>query len=162
MALATTADVETRLGRPLSPEETAKAEGLLAEASDLVIGHLRADPTDSEGVVPPHVVRVVSRMAARVLEQDASTGGVFGATTMTDQIGDFTQSRSFPQGTTSGGPWLSKADKVALRGPDGDSGAYAVDTVANAGQHSPYCTLAFGGLYCSCGAALTGSTPLWE
>lgn len=38
-ALATTTDVETRLGRSLTESETAKAEALLEDASALVVGY---------------------------------------------------------------------------------------------------------------------------
>jgi hypothetical protein len=38
-ALATTTDVETRLGRSLTESETAKAEALLDDASALVVGY---------------------------------------------------------------------------------------------------------------------------
>lgn len=29
-------------------------------------------------------------------------------------------------------------------------------------SHRPWCSLAFGATYCSCGASLTGEGPLWE
>ena len=40
-------------------------------------------------------------------------------------------------------------------------GAYAVDTVASVSAHQPWCSHAFGALYCSCGADIAG-TPIYE
>lgn len=42
-------------------------------------------------------------------------------------------------------------------------GAFAVDTVSplGTGFHDEACALMFGATYCSCGAVLTGSGPLW-
>ena len=40
-------------------------------------------------------------------------------------------------------------------------GAYAVDTVSSASNHLPWCSLAFGALYCSCGADIAG-VPIYE
>lgn len=43
------------------------------------------------------------------------------------------------------------------------SGAFSVDTVATFGtvMHDEACAVVFGASYCSCGAVLTGSGPLW-
>lgn len=42
-------------------------------------------------------------------------------------------------------------------------GAFAVDTTPTVGQewHDEVCSLVFGATYCSCGAVLTGTGPLW-
>lgn len=40
-------------------------------------------------------------------------------------------------------------------------GAYAIDTAASASAHLPWCSLAFGALYCSCGADIAGH-PICE
>jgi hypothetical protein len=43
------------------------------------------------------------------------------------------------------------------------SGAFAIDTMPTTGLiHADICALNFGATYCSCGAILTGSYPLWE
>lgn len=117
MALATAADVEARLGRPLTVAETAKVAGLLEEASALVIGYLVCDPTDTSvepPVVPAAVAIVVSRMVARVLEQTPAAGAT-GSEATTNTTGPFSQTVRFGAGTTSGAPWLTKADKLTLR-----------------------------------------------
>lgn len=43
------------------------------------------------------------------------------------------------------------------------SGAFGVDTVPTGGRpwHDEACAIVFGASYCSCGAVLTGSQPLW-
>lgn len=163
VALATPGDVEERLGRPLTPDEQNRTDpGLLDEASDLVVGYLGADPSaDGTVAVPPPVARVVARMVARVLQQSTAAGGVFGATSMTDQIGDFSQTRQFPAGATSGGPWLTQADKVALK-PYRSGGPYTVDTLQSVVWHADVCGVNLGAGWCSCGADLTLAGPLWE
>ena len=40
-------------------------------------------------------------------------------------------------------------------------GAFDVDTAGSGSCHQPWCSLALGALYCSCGADLAGF-PLWE
>lgn len=117
MALATAADVVARLGRPLTVAETAKVDGLLEEASALVIGYLGCDPTDTSvepPTVPAAVAIAVSRMVARVFEQTAAAGTT-GSEVTTNTTGPFSQTLRFPAGSTSGAPWLTKADKLTLR-----------------------------------------------
>jgi hypothetical protein len=158
MALATTDDVAIRLGKEtLDADELIRAPGLLEESTDLVIGHLGFDPTDVDDVDLALLARVVSRMTARVLEQSKASGGVFGATAMTDQIGDFSQTRQFPAGSTNGGPWLASADKIALKNLKG-AGAYAVDTAPTGYTlHADVCALVFGAGYCDCGSDLNSN-----
>lgn len=46
---------------------------------------------------------------------------------------------------------------------DGGSHAYAIGTTPTAGLiHAEVCALRFGARYCSCGAVLTGTVPLYE
>ena len=115
VALAAVDDVQMRLGRLLTSDETTAASGLLDEASALARGWMRCVPDP----VPDEVVIVVSRMVARVLASAASMQGMsvpYGTTQMQDQAGQVSMSRSFGDGTTtSGGPWLTRADKLALR-----------------------------------------------
>lgn len=133
--LATVADVEARLGRPLTTSEEALTDpGLLEEASALVLAYLGCDPTDPDtGEVPEPVSIVTSRMVARVLRQEAATApGLVGATSATDTAGPFSQTRQYPAGITSGAPWTTAADKAIL-GPyqcaGADGKAYEIDTV---------------------------------
>ena len=48
---------------------------------------------------------------------------------------------------------------LGLTSPNG--GAFSVDTIGASSIHQPWCNLAFGATYCSCGADLAGF-PLWE
>lgn len=117
MALATAADVEARLGRTLTAAEAAKVPGMLEEASALVIGYLGCDPTDTSvepPTVPAAVAIAVSRMVARTLEQTAAAGAS-GSEATTNTTGPFSQTVRFGAGTTTGAPWLTKADKLTLR-----------------------------------------------
>lgn len=120
MALATASDVEARLGRPLTAAETPRVEGLLEDASALVLGHLAWDEEPSP--LPGEVRIVVSRMVARVLERDA----VAGVESETQTTGPFGRTLRFTAGATSGGPWLAAADKVILRRHRAGGGLTAV------------------------------------
>ena len=42
-----------------------------------------------------------------------------------------------------------------------ESGPYSIDTVPAASAHLPWCSLAFGALYCSCGVDIAGE-PIFE
>lgn len=124
MALATAEDVATRLGRELTTAEAGRVDGLLDEASVLVVGYLGCDPTDTSvepPTVPNAVVIVVSRMVARVLEQ-AAAGGTSGSESTTEATGPFSKTVRFSAGSTSGAPWLTKVDKVSLRDARCDGG----------------------------------------
>lgn len=115
--LASLADVEAALGRPLTPEETELAPTLLSEASDITIGYLGCDPTDTStdpATVPAAVTRVVARMVARVVTQSESSAA-FGSEGTTEQVGPFSRTVRFAAGTTTGQPWLASTDKIALR-----------------------------------------------
>lgn len=114
MTLATAADVASALGRALTETEETRAATLLDEASDLAIGYLGCDPTDTSTdpvTVPGAVSRVVARMVARVMSQSGPTGSE--GTTQT--VGPFSETVRFGTGTTSGNPWIAASDKVALR-----------------------------------------------
>ena len=111
-ALASSVDVEARLGRTLTTEEAARVTGLLEEASVMVEGWLRCLPDP----IPDAVKIVVSRMVARAL----SVGGTDnapepGVSQLQATMGIFGVNRSFSSDATSGGVWLTKQDKSTLR-----------------------------------------------
>lgn len=60
--------------------------------------------------------------------------------------------------------WPSEIEQLQeLCRTSGPSGAFSFDTVAStSGAHSDICALNFGATYCSCGADLTQSLPLYE
>lgn len=166
--LASADDVEARLGRPLTPAEAGRVDGLIDEASALVIGYLGCDPSDP-GPVPPAVTIVTSRMVARTLQQAEAQTPVSGEQAVTNTVGPFSQTRQFVAGTTGGQPWLSAADKVALRPYRCDTRAFSVDTApgaspihadicsANRYRQAPY----WNAGRCTCGADIAGH-PIYE
>jgi hypothetical protein len=106
--------------------------------------------TDLDATVLDYVVReAVTAMARR--PDDATQVAV--------SIDDGSVSRTFRSGTgrvTILDDWWAL---LGLTNPNG--GAFSVDTVGADSIHQPWCNLAFGALYCSCGADLAGY-PLWE
>lgn len=106
MILASQADVEARLGRALTGAETPRLNGLLEEASIIVEGYLGVVYT---GDVPAAVSIVVSRMVARALTTSIPDG------VTSEGAGPY--QRGYSEGAAS--LWLSKNDKIALRGVKG-------------------------------------------
>ena len=122
MVLAVVGDVVSRLGRPLTPVEQTRADGLLDEASALVLAYLGWDEVPMDPLdplvplaIPSAVFIVTSRMVARVLDQDAASTRPAGAESVTQAAGPFSQSYTFGSGSTSGAPWLAAGDKVLLK-----------------------------------------------
>ena len=106
MAFAVQADVEARLRRVLTTEESTYIYPQIAEAQALVIGYVGTDFSTLDAI-PGAVTIVTSRMVARVLEAGA------GGSTQQQSAGPF--STSFVSGSTSGNPWLAAADKITLK-----------------------------------------------
>lgn len=104
----TLADVRDRLGSDVEFDEQ-RALGLIDEATVLVESYVGALPEPT----PRAAVVVISRMVARVLmvPQDVP----YGASQQQTTAGPFSRSVSFASGSTTGGPWLSAADRLALR-----------------------------------------------
>lgn len=107
--IATPTDVEKRLGRDLDDDELAVVEGLLEEAEVLVEGYLGRIPEP----VPRRVSVVASRMVARVLEQPDAEA--FYAESVQHSAGPFSETKRYSTGASGGSPWLTAADKQALR-----------------------------------------------
>ena len=107
--VATPTDVEKRLGRDLNDDELAVVEGLLEEAEVLVEGYLGRIPEP----VPRRVSVVASRMVARVLEQPDAEA--FYAESVQHSAGPFSETKRYSTGASGGSPWLTAADKQALR-----------------------------------------------
>ncbi|AER26307.1 head-to-tail adaptor [Mycobacterium phage OmniCritical] len=105
-ALATAQDVTTALGRELTGAESAAVEGLLLEATDLVVGYLH--PSSVPTPTPDPITRVVASMVAAVLTRPKSIP--HNATQLTADV----FSASFESGTTSPGPYLTGAMKLRL------------------------------------------------
>ena len=83
----------------------------------------------------PNAAKVV---AMRVVSRAFDAGDVpAGATGQNFGAGPFSMSTSFESGSTNGGVWLSKQDRILLRGRGG--GAYSVNMMpADMGERSAY------------------------
>jgi len=59
--------------------------------------------------------------------------------------------------------WPSEITDLQELCSESQSGAFSIDTTAGLGSaiHAAWCSLNFGATYCSCGADLTGSYPLY-
>ena len=59
--------------------------------------------------------------------------------------------------------WPSEIEVLQDLCSSESGGAFGVDTVPTAGPlwHDEACAVVFGASYCTCGAVLTGSEPLW-
>ena len=107
--VAAPSDVEKRLGRDLDEDEAEIVEGLLEEAEILIEGYLGEIPEP----VPRRVSVVASRMVARVLEQPDAEA--FYAESVQHSAGPFSETKRYSTGASGGSPWLTAADKQALR-----------------------------------------------
>lgn len=59
--------------------------------------------------------------------------------------------------------WPSEIKQLSELCGKGDQKAFVIDTApTGCSTHQPWCSLAFGATYCSCGADLTLAAPLWE
>lgn len=111
VALASAADVEARLGQPLTSDESGRVPALLDEASASARAYMRCTPDP----VPSDVSLVVSRMVARLLSQPAATEVLPHTDQYSRTAGAYSASGTFTEGATSGSPWLTKDDKRILR-----------------------------------------------
>lgn len=82
------------------------------------------------------------------------------ATQVTIQVDDGQSSKTY----RSGAGRVAIIDEWwTLLGLTGSAGqAFNIDTAVANTFHQPWCALSLGATYCSCGADLTGSYPLWE
>jgi hypothetical protein len=105
--------VEARLRRTLvDPGEVTQLPGEVDEASVLVEGYLRVEYDAELNPAPSAVIVVTSRVVARMV---ADTGVVpANADSLTRGMGPFSATTHLVADSTSGGPWLTKSDKVAL------------------------------------------------
>ena len=92
--LTTVLDVEARLERSVTEQEMARAEALITDAGALISGYCGRDFPE----VPPAVAGVAAQVVARALTVPVTAYRTDGGPI-----------------THSGGPYLSSADKQALR-----------------------------------------------
>lgn len=81
------------------------------------------------------------------------------ATQVTIAVDDASTSKTY---RSSAGRVTIRDEWWALLGLVPQSGAFSLDMVPSVGaMHAPWCSLAFGALYCSCGADIAGK-PIYE
>lgn len=164
MALIEVIDLPQSVKDAFEPAELQGiVDGLNAKAERVAPCLSVIDPAPSAGQLAEAKLILLG-----TLKRWAEAGA--GALTQRSQTaGPFTESNSFDTRQRTGyNLWpseISELQDVCATGADSSS-AFTVDTapgVTLAGNHSPTCNLAFGGLWCSCGASLTGGEwPLYE
>ena len=110
MLLAESDDVEARLRRSLTEDESSHIDDVLEEASVLVTEHCRG--RDFGDDIPDAVRIVTSRVAARALT--ASTTPV-GVQAVDQQAGAFRQTHTFTSDSAGGSFYLTAVDRKQLR-----------------------------------------------
>lgn len=106
---------------PVESVSPKRLEWLTREAEAVIRSYRPALPEDVGEW--PNAAKVV---AMRVVSRAFEAGDVpAGASSLSTSAGPFSTSTSFESGATSGGVWLSKQDRILLRGRGG--GAYSVD-----------------------------------
>ena len=148
-AFATASELAARW-RPLTPAEQATAGTLLSDAS-LVIRAECPDVDARTTALPPTLDPDILKMVACAMVKRAMIAGADaeGVTAQQQTAGPFSQSLTYSN--PMGNLYLTKAEKRLLG--CGAQAAFTVATpLAGSGAHLPWCSLAFGALYCSCGA----------
>jgi hypothetical protein len=120
MAYATADDVETSLGRSLTSAEADQVDGWLTDAALLIDG----EGYTYTGTVPTVFERVSVNMVIRALRADGVVAP--GAASNQWQAGPYGGTVTFTQQASSGGVWLSAADRMMLRPYRGASGMTSV------------------------------------
>ena len=138
---------------PFATIEPAKAQAMIDDAlarASLVAPCILSDDFAQAGAAKAIIRGAILRW------NDAGTGafshdqaGPFGVTidTRVDRKGMFL---------------ASELDELRALCPGGSSKAFTIDTAPGSGpHHAPWCSLAFGATYCSCGADLSGAGPIF-
>lgn len=117
-------DVEARLRRDLTGSEETYLPGIAEEASALIEGYLGVCYAEG-GDVPNAVTITTSRMVARIMSMSSPPSQ---ADSVTRGMGPFSATQSYVADSTSGGPWLTKSDRMALA-PYRERGAISIPLV---------------------------------
>jgi len=118
---------------PVDKVSSKRLEWLMREAEAVIRSYRPALPEHTDEW--PNAAKVV---AMRVVSRAFDAGDVpAGATGQNFGAVPFSMSTSFESGSTNGGVWLSKQDRILLRGRGG--GAYSVNMMpADVGERSAY------------------------
>lgn len=141
---------------PFANIDPAKAQAMIDDAMALAA---RVAPCiTADDFAFPQAAKAILR-GAILRWNDAGTGAVTQTT-----VGPFGQSIDNRQQRRSlfWPSEITDLESLCVSSSD-QSGAFAIDTVGlTSPVHADICALNFGGLYCSCGAVLTGLYPLYE
>lgn len=148
--------------QPFAQIDPLKAYGMIEDATALAV---LAAPclADEDALTVAQFAAVRAILRGAVLRWNEVRAGAM----MSADAGPFGQSYDNGQTRRTGMFWPSEIDQlqgICRAETDSGGGAFAIDTLTSmyAVVHADICTLNFGGLYCSCGAVLTGAWPLWE
>lgn len=127
------------------------AQVLLEDASQYIL-----DVCPTAGNVSESTRR---RIVCAVVRRSMEQGLPAGVSSMSETAGGV--SMQFSASNPTGDFYLTKQEKKALG--CGRQSAFGVQVAGfSTIRHQPWCNLAFGATYCSCGADLTLADPLWE
>ena|SRR5690554_3356965 len=147
----------TERWRPLTSDETSRADVLLADAAVKIRAACPdVDARIESGDLDPEIPKIVScDMVRRAMLSPVDQAPM---QQMQQTAGPFSHSGTFVNPT--GDLYLTKAEKQMLG--CGGQRAFTVRLAGTAATtHVPWCSLAFGAGYCSCGADIAGP-PLYE
>lgn len=140
--------IEVALGRPPSDSEAAQWQMWIEDALLLIEARL-GDLAELDQAKLDYVVR--EAVVAHIRHPD-------DATQVSVAVDDSSSSRTYRSGK---GRVTILDEWWGLLAPEPFSGAFTLDVVSASSVHQPWCALAFGAEYCSCGADIAGF-PLYE
>lgn len=161
MVTVTPDDIAVTLGRPSPAPGTPQFAAWsmwIADAELAIRIGLTQRRIDGglDGLDPEVLAYVIRQAVALKVQQPAD-----GASQVDVAVDDARISRRYGANSTSVAI-LPQWWAMLLPDGDGQQEAYNIDTAARAGSsHVPWCNLAFGASWCSCGADLAGF-PLYE
>lgn len=150
--------------------DPAKAADMIADAEAMAVLTAPCLPdllVAPPGETPADAVRREAKLAAlkailrsAVLRWNEAGTGAVSTKQMT--MGPFSESTAVDTRTQRRSLfWPSELTDLQRLCSSSESKAFAVDTVGSASAHLPWCALAFGALYCSCGVDIAGY-PIFE
>lgn len=153
------ADVLTVDDLPASIVASVRQDELQIMVAGANAKALRVAPCLADGTATARAEALLVLFGAIKRWAEAGSGAV-----QTEQAGPFSQTIDTRR-RTGYNLWPSEIENLQSLCADGSTGkAFAVDTApTSASAHLPWCALAFGATYCSCGADLAGDAyPLYE
>lgn len=153
-------DIAVTLGRPSpapgTPAFAAWSQWIADAELAIRIGLTQRGVNGGLDGLDPEVLAYVIRQAVALKVQQPADGAI----QVDVGVDDARSSRRY--GDRPSVAILPEWWAMLLPGGDGQQEAYSIDTAARAGSsHVPWCNLAFGASWCSCGADLAGF-PLYE